>query len=96
MTRWKRQEREIAKALGGRRNPNTGEWRSDINVPGFAVEVKTRRTLPAWLVAAVAQSVRAAEEDETPIVVLSAVSQGRKADRYVVMRFQDFEDWYGA
>ena len=92
--RWKRQEREIAGLVGSRRNPNTGEYRSDIDTPAFAYEVKTRKEIPGWLKAAVQQAVRAAQDGQTGVVVLSEVSQGRKAERYAVLRLNDWLHWH--
>ncbi len=89
-TRWQRQERAIAAALGTRRLPNVGAGQPDCRCPGWAVQVKTRKELPGWLVAALDQAARDAGAGERPAVVLSAVSQGRKARRLVVL---DFEDW---
>ena len=88
--RWKRQERQIAAQLGTRRLPNTGEAGPDIRAHGWAVQVKTRRQLPAWLWAAVEQARRDAGAGERPAVVLADVSQGRKARRLVVL---DFDAW---
>ena len=89
--RWKRQEREIARALGAERIPNNGGGQPDIRTPsGWAVQVKTRAELPAWLLAAVDQAARDAGDGERPAVVLSEVSQGRKAWRLVVL---DFDTW---
>ncbi len=85
--RWKRQEREIAAALGGMRLPNSGAGQPDVRLPGYAVQVKTRESLSAWLTAAVDQAARDADAGEVPIVVLSEVSQGRKARRYALMAF---------
>jgi len=52
--RWKRQEQEIAAVLGSKRIPNNGSGQPDIRTPGgWAVQVKTRAELPAWLWAAV-------------------------------------------
>ena len=93
-SRWKRQEREIAALVGSHRNPNTGEHRSDIDTPAFAYEVKTRLSLPGWLKAAVQQAVRAAQDGQTGVVVLSEVSQGRKAERYAVIRLVDWLQWH--
>jgi len=56
--RWKRQEREIAAALGGVRLPNSGRGQPDVLAGNLAVQVKTRATLPAWLVAALDQAAR--------------------------------------
>ena len=88
--RWKRQEREIAAALGTRRLPNSGFGQPDIRVNGWAVQVKTRGTVPAWLWAALDQAARDADEGERPAVVISDVVQGRKARRLVLL---DFDRW---
>ncbi len=93
--KWKRQERQIAQALGGVRLPNTGAGQCDIRAGRFAVQVKARETLPVWLTEAVAQAQRDAAAGETPVVVLSQVSQGRKARRLVVMALEDWRDLAG-
>ena len=90
MSRWKRQEREIAAALGTQRLPNVGRGQPDLRAHGWAVQVKTRTALPAWLWAAVDQARRDAGAGEQCAVVLVDVSQGRKARRLVVL---DFETW---
>jgi len=88
--RWKRQERAIALQLRGQRLPNNGAAQPDIRAAGWAIQVKTRKELPAWLWAAVDQAARDAAPGEEPLVVLSEVSQGRKARRLVVL---DFDTW---
>jgi len=91
--RWKRQEREIAAALGGVRLPNGGRSQPDVIAGNLAVQVKTRATLPAWLIAALDQAARdaaAAGLDAVPVVVLSGVSTGRKARRLVVLDLDAF------
>jgi hypothetical protein len=91
--RWKRQEREIAAALGGVRLPNSGRGQPDVLAGNLAVQVKTRATLPAWLVAALDQAARDATTtgpDAVPVVILSAVRAGRKARRVVVLDLDAF------
>ena len=91
--RWKRQEREIAAALGGVRLPNSGRGQPDVLAGNLAVQVKTRATLPAWLVAALDQAERdaaATSPDVVPVVILSAVRAGRKARRVVVLDLDAF------
>jgi hypothetical protein len=44
--RWKRHERQVARALGGERLPNTGRRGPDALAGPWAIEVKTRRPLP--------------------------------------------------
>jgi len=80
--RWKRQEREIADSLGGVRLPNSGRGQPDVNAGDLAVHVKTRATLPVWLVAALDQAARdaaAVGSEAVPVVVLSTVGAGRTA-----------------
>lgn len=88
--RWKRQEREIARALGTNRIPNNGAGQPDIRIAGWSVQVKTRQTIPAWLWDAVDQAARDATLDERPAVVLSEVLPSKRARRVVVL---DFDDW---
>ena len=88
--RWKRQEREIAAALGTQRIPNNGAGQPDIRAHGWAVQVKTRKQIPAWLWAAVDQAEQDAETGERPAVVLSEVTEGTRARRLVVL---DFDAW---
>ncbi len=94
--RWKRAEREIAAALGGRWLPNTGASQCDVRAPGWAVQVKTRTALPAWLWSAVQQATRDAGPDERPAVVLNEVRAGVKARRLVVLDFAAFAALIGA
>ena len=103
MSQWKATERAIAEYLGGKRIPITGRQRGDVpdvDHPHFAIEVKLRRKLPAWLYDAVAQAVAAAEKAarlmkiKLPIVVLHE-SGKRHDDDLVVMRLRDFRDWFG-
>jgi len=88
--RWKRQEREIAAALGGVRLPNTGAGQPDVRLPGWAIQVKTRHELPAWLWAAVEQAARDAGPDERPALILCEVRAGIKTKRLVVLDFELF------
>ena len=88
--RWKRQEREIAKLLGTQRLPNSGSGQPGICIAGWAVQIKTRATVPKWLWAALDQAARDAEPGERPAVIVSDVVQGRKARRLVLL---DFDHW---
>lgn len=88
--RWKRQEREIARSLGTERLPDDNEGRPDCRLPGWAIHIKTRATAPAWLWAALDQAKRDAGEGEYPAVVMSNVSQGKKARRVVLLDFEHF------
>jgi hypothetical protein len=55
------------------------------------LQVKTRKTLPAWLWAAIEQAARDAGPEERAAVVLAEVSQGRKARRLVVIEFETWQ-----
>jgi hypothetical protein len=89
--RWKRHEREVARALGTERLPNSGSGQTDCRPPGWAVQVKTRATVPQWLFDALGQTMRDAEPGERPAVVVVEVSQGRKARRLVLLPFESFQ-----
>ncbi len=75
--------------------PNSGRGQPDVVADQFAVQVKVRETLPLWLTEAVDQAERDAAADEVPVLVLSQVSQGRRARRYVVMTFDVWRDLAG-
>ncbi len=93
--KWKNQERQIAAALGGTRLPNNGFGQPDVRAGRYAIQVKSRQTLPTWLTEAVDQAQRDANAGEIPVLVLSQVSQGRRARRYVVMTFDVWRDLAG-
>ena len=94
--RWKRQEREIAAALGSKRIPNNGAGQPDIRADGWSIQVKTRGKLPAWLWAAVDQARRDAASGERPAVVLSEVTPGKRARRLVILEFDTWAAEIGA
>lgn len=89
MSAWKHAERQLARLIGGQRLPNNGYGQPDVTVAGavdtWALEVKHRESLPAWLTAAVDQSDRNAGVDRIPALVLVHCSQGRKARRLLVV-----------
>ena len=93
--RWKRHEREVAELLGGQRNPCDGRQHTDVTAGPWAVEVKTRRELPMWLTDAMGQAKASAKQGQTPLVVLTESTQGRKTRRYVVMAMEDWREWHG-
>ena len=83
---WKAVEREIARRLGGQRMVCTGQATADVITLSLAVEVKTRRRLPSWLLDAMAQVVAAAGADRLPILVLhqalfAHTNRGRRLTR---------------
>jgi len=91
---WKNCERALAKRLGGKRAGPTGRTGSDILHDWLAVECKERKRLPAWLKAALSQSIGAAKPEQLPIVILHELGTRHDGD-LVVMRLRHFEEWFG-
>ena len=76
-----RTERAIADRLGGQRVPISGRARGDapdVAHPRLSIEIKHRRSLPAWPHEAIAQAVAAAGAEHIPIAILHG--QGRRYD----------------
>ena len=91
---WKRNERETAKRLGGRRVPVTGRQRGDqpdIEHGGLSIECKKRNNIPNWIKDAVDQAVASIKNPEqVPIVQIHEKYQRRDND-LIIMRLCDFE-----
>jgi hypothetical protein len=82
--------------LGTSRLPNSGRGQPDMVAGPLAIEHKSRKSLPQWLVEAVRQAERNAGPDQCPLVVLSqAGGRGRKIERYVVMTLDSFTERFG-
>ena len=85
---WKAAERKVAGLLGGRRVPVSGRQRGatpDIAHEVYSVEVKTRRTLPAWLEDAMRQAEASAKDGQLPVAVLHQTGR-RYRDALVLVR----------
>jgi hypothetical protein len=96
VTNYKHHERKTAGLLGGKRNIDSkGAAAADVVHPAFAVECKTRKDVPQWLLAAMQQARRVAMAGQLPIVVLHPHG-GLYADDLVIVRLSDFVDWFGA
>ena len=94
-TAWKDHERRTARRLSGARNGNTGKPTADVSAGPWAVECKSRKDLPAWLLDAMTQAKRNALAGQTGIVVLHQV--GQRSDKDIVcMSLADFTAWAGA
>ncbi len=91
---WKSTEKTIARRLGGRRIGITGLKTEDVSTDWLCCEVKHRKTLPAWLKAALQQAISAAKDGRLPIAILHEA--GRRHDNDIVcLRFADFVNWFG-
>lgn len=61
----------------------------------FSLCERSRKTLPTWLHAAMAQAVQAARPGQLPLCVLHQ-AKARHDDDLVVLRLKDFQDWFGS
>ena len=94
---WKRYERRIAAVLGGTRVPVTGRSRGDrpdVEDPRLSIEVKQRAHVLGWLLKTMAQAEAAAQADQIPVVVVHEVGQPYRRS-VVMLRLEDFADWFG-
>jgi hypothetical protein len=88
---WKRAERRIAELLGGHRVPVSGRQRGDapdVDHPTLSIEVKTRKSIPAWIEDAMKQAEASARDGQVPVAVLHQSGQ-RYRDALLVMRLGD-------
>ena len=94
MARWKDHERQIAKAIGGKRNGNHGVAMADVENDRLCVECKSWQGGVKRVESALQQAEGAAGDSQLPIAVIHTV--GRKhANDLVVMRWGQFLDWFG-
>jgi len=93
---WKATERAIAKYLGGERVSKFGLGSDvpDVETEWCSAEVKHRKALPSWLKGAMAQAVANASADMLPLVVLHEHGK-RHDDDLVMLRLEDFQEWFG-
>ena len=95
MKDWKACERRIAELLGGRRVPVTGRQRGDapdIEHEALSIEVKSRKSLPAWLMGALRQAQTASKNGKMPVVVLHQ-DHTPYTESLVLLRLSDFVDY---
>ena len=93
--RWKVYERQVARALGGERQPNTGRREPDALAGPWAIEVKTRRTLPKWLLAAISQAEDGAKATGRRhlLVLVHVAGRGKRARRYALLPLEALVTW---
>ena len=95
MKDWKACERKVAALLGGRRIPVSGRGRGDnpdIDHKLLSIEVKSRKTIPAWLEDAMRQAEASAKDRRLPVVVLHE-DRTPYAESLVLLRLSDFADY---
>ena len=95
---WKQIERKVATVLGGHRIPITGRQRGDVPDVShdlLAIEVKDRKTLPAWLHDGMAQAeAAAAGTEKTPLLILHARGQAI-GESFAVVRLAEWIALHG-
>jgi hypothetical protein len=92
---WKQAERRIAELLGGQRIPVTGRQRGDtpdIEHAALSIEVKSRKSLPAWLLKALNQAQAASRDGKKMPVVVLHQDHAPYAHSLVVLKLKDFAD----
>ena len=87
-TTWQRHERHVAAAMGTTRTGNHPG--ADVITPGWAIECKSWRRLPARVLDALHQAERSATAGRTAAAVLHQVGDRHDAD-LVVLRWRDFQ-----
>ena len=95
MKDWKQAERRIAEILGGQHIPVTGRQRGDtpdIEHAALSIEVKSRKSLPAWLLDALNQAQAASKDGKKMPVVVLHQDHAPYAHSLVVLKLKDFAD----
>ena len=96
MKDWKACERRVAELLGGQRIPITGRQRGDtpdIEHEALSIEVKSRKSLPAWLLDALNQAQAASKDGKKMPVVVLHQDHAPYAHSLVVLELKDFADY---
>ena len=96
---WKRTEREVARLLGGLRVPVTGRQRGDapdVMHDRVSIEVKHRKTLPAWLLDAMDQANAASKSPDQLAIAVLHQSGMRYDHSLVLMELAPFSRLLGA
>lgn len=91
-SRGKRTEKVIAERLNGTHRGVLGGH--DVTAGPFAIEVKSRVKFAG--ASFMEQAVRNTPEGKTPLVVVVHIAGNRYDEDLVMMRLQDWQDWYGA
>ena len=90
--RWKKEERRLAKHLGGWRNPSNGSGKPDVESEWLVVEVKDRAKFPQWMYRALSLARMKAGPKRLGIVTLTSPNT---PEVLVLMTLHDFKDWHG-
>lgn len=91
---FKRCERELRRRWQGERAVHLGEEGADGYNGWLRWELKCRKHLPIWIYFALAQARIGMKPNELSVAVLKEKG-GTWKEALVVMRLEDFEDWFG-
>lgn len=89
--RWKKEERRVARLLNARRNPHGDPQAADVENNFLVGEVKDRKELPAWIVAALARARATAGANRVGLVVITSPST---PEILIVLNGYDFREWF--
>ena len=93
---WKAFERRLAKKVGGRRIPCTGEKAGvDVDAGPFVYQAKLRRGLPSYLSEWLRGIVSAGERKGSIGILVWKQPRERDDDAVVVLRLRDWQDLHG-
>ena len=95
MKDWKACERQVAALLGGRRIPVSGRGRGDnpdIDHKLLSIEVKSRKTIPAWLEDAMRQAEVSVKGKRLPVVLVQH-DHRPYTESLVLLRLSNFADY---
>ena len=93
---WKAFERRIAKRVGGRRIPVTGERDgADVDAGQFVYQAKLRRGLPSYLRDWLRGIVAAGERKDAMDVVIWKAPRALDDEAVVILRLQDWQNLHG-
>ena len=93
---WKKNERMIAKYIGGKRVPITGRQRGDvpdIKHNWLSVEVKLRMRIPAWIKNGIDQAEKSAVGHQMPVLIIREKFQ-KIDDAIICITLKEFRDRY--
>ena len=93
MARWKDHERQLARAIDGRRNGNQGIAIADVENDWLCIEAKSWKGGAKRIEAALQQAERAAHDNQLAIAVIHTVGR-RHCNDLVIIRWGEFLERY--
>lgn len=94
MATWKAVERAICKRLGLQRVGPAGDGTTDGINDWLSVEIKHRKSLPAWLTRALSQAQHDTNDGQRLALVVLHEKYKNHDDDLVLLRLSDFIRWF--